>query len=150
MRSLSRLALAAFALSLAVSVPFVLGKSARRVLTAVRHAGEDASAARVRSFGAPYVDAVEAIRRTIPPDGVYALIDGEREIEGSQLWVRHDLAPRKAVFLGKLHEQRNPQRIRNRLPGRARWVVIAYADRPPELLGRSRFLGDLERRRHGR
>lgn len=141
-------ALAAFGLFLATSLPVALGTSANRVLQALRRAGESPEAARVRVFGAPYVDTVDSIRRTIPPDGVYALVDGEPVEEGAALWVRHDLAPRKAVFLGKMAKLPGVKRLRSRVPARARWVVIAYTNgRPPELIERFRFLEELEARR---
>lgn len=141
-------ALAAFGLFLATSLPVALGTSANRLLQALRRAGESPEAARLRVFGIPYVDTIATIRRSIPPDGVYALIDGEPGDEGAALWVRHDLAPRKAVFLGKMHQLPGVRRLRSRMPARARWVVIAYAGgRPPELVERFRFLAALEARR---
>jgi hypothetical protein len=143
----SAAALAAFGLFLATSVPVALATSAHRLLEAFRHRGESTDAARVRVFGAPYVDSIRAMRRAIPPDGSYGLIDGEPDIEGAALWVRHDLAPRKAVFLGKLERLPGPRRLRSRLPERARWVVVAYTRRPPELIEKLRFLEGLEARR---
>src|SRR4029077_11555952 len=112
-----------------------------------RHGGETAAAGGVRVFGTPYVDTIRAMRRAIPPDGIYGLIDGEPDIEGAALWVRHDLAPRKAVFLGKLAQLPGPRRLRGRLPERARWVVVAYTRRPPERIDKLRFLTVLEARR---
>jgi hypothetical protein len=148
---LSALALAAFALFLATSVPVALATSASRLLSALRvarQAGDDPYEARLRSFGLPYVETLETIRRTIPPNGVYALVDGEDDVEGSPLWVRHDLAPRKAIYLGKMRELPSVQRLQRRLPGRARWVIVAHAgNRAPVLVERYRFLRELEARR---
>ena len=89
-------ALAAFGLFLATSLPVALGTSANRVLQALRRAGESPEAARVRVFGAPYVETVDTIRRAIPPDGVYALIDGEPVGEGDAAEAGEELGEAQA------------------------------------------------------
>ncbi len=145
-RLLSRVALFVLALHLAVAVPFALARSAKRLLAAARHFDETPGEARQRTFGAAYVAAIEEARRAIPEDGVYLLVDAQEREEGAPFWVRFDLAPRRALFLGKLSELPPPATLRPRLPARARVVVLATGGRrPPEILDRAAFLRSLER-----
>lgn len=133
---LSSLALLVLALHLARSLPTIAVLSAQRVHHMFRTFGESPRDERSRSFGPQYVWAIETIRRVIPRDAAYVLINGDPEDDGGPLWVRFDLAPRRAVFLGRLRTD-DANRLRKRVPRAARWVVIAYGnDRPPVLLER--------------
>ncbi len=139
------LALAAFAVHLAVSVPVTLARSARAARRMVDTRGETPSESRARTFGPGYVKAIEEIRRAIPLDGAYLLINGHPgEEEGGPLWVKFDLAPRRAVYLGNLRDLGNVDRLRRRMPRAARWVVIVYGDyATPTLIERHRFVDQL-------
>ena len=138
---------ALFASFLIVSLPAALRRSIDCIELARHQAGETALAQRTRVWGAPYTLAIEGIRRAIPRDGVYALVNGDAVDMGAPIWIRFDLAPRRAVLLGGAAELRDPQRVRRRLPRAARWVVVAYDARPPELMDRALFLRRLEARR---
>lgn len=138
------IALALFLLFLAVSLPVSLGRSARRISTAFRFAGETAYEERARVFGPEYALAIEEIRRLIPRDGVYLLLDGDDQELGGAIWVRFDLAPRRAVFLGFLKDLGSPASFRRRAVREARWVVVGYAHKPPRLMERSDLLRRLE------
>jgi hypothetical protein len=139
-------ALALFALFLAVSLPSAAVRAAKRLAQAAGLAGEDWSAARRRVFGAPWVEAVEAIRRTIPRDAPYLLVDATREEEGGAYWVRYELAPRPALFLGKVQDLPPPDRLARQLAGGPPWVVVALRDRePPLLFPREVFLRAMDR-----
>jgi hypothetical protein len=138
------IALALFFLFLAVSLPVSLGRSVRRIDAAFRFAGETAYEERARVFGAEYALAIEEIRRTIPRDGVYLLLDGDEVERGGAIWVRFDLAPRRAVFLGFLKDLGTRASFRRRVTREARWVVIGYAEKPPRLLERPELLRRLE------
>jgi hypothetical protein len=137
-----KLVLAFFFAGLTVSVGWTAAKAVRRVQKAFLYAGESALAERSREFGAPYARKVEEIRRLIPYDpqdpqgSVYGLIDGDADgVEiGGTLWVRFDLAPRRAVFLGLRKDLPGPAELRRRLPPGVRWVVIGHNERPPELM----------------
>jgi len=144
-----KLVLAFFLAGLTVSVGWTAAKSARRLHKAFLYAGESALAERSRELGAPYARKVEEIRRSIPDDprdpddGVYGLVTGDPGGEtggrdgveiGGTLWVRFDLAPRRAVYLGRRKDLPAPGELRRCLPPGVRWVVIGYNDRPPELL----------------
>ena len=145
------LALALLATHLAVAIPRALLRSAQegRNLIANRH--ETPFQKRVRNFGPGYAEAIEQIRRTIPPDGAYLLINTHRDFEeGGPLWVKFDLAPRRAIYLGKLDKLGSAERLRKRIPRAARWVVLAHGPYdPPVLVERYRFLRKLETRSDG-
>lgn len=140
--ALRKLVLTFFLAGLTVSVGWTSAKAARRIQKAFLYAGESALAERSREFGAPYARKVEEIRRLIPDDprdpndGIYGLIDGDADgVQiGGTLWVRFDLAPRRAVFLGVRKDLRGPAELRRRLPPGVRWVVIGHNDRPPEVM----------------
>ena len=133
-------ALALFGLLLAVSLAWSTGRSARRIYWAFAYEGETPLEERSRHFGPEYVQAIEEIRRTIPPHGVYALVDADATEEGSVLWVRFDLAPRRATYLGFLHDLQAPRTVRQRLIREARWIVVTSVRRPPVLYERHEFL----------
>lgn len=144
----SSFALALFGLFLLVSLPLALGRSVRRIERAFRYAGESVLAERSRALGAAYARAIERIRGTIPRDGVYAVVNGDEDDEadrGGAIWVRFDLAPRRAILLGKASDLEDAQSIRRKLPAEVRWVVVAYGGKPPELVERSSFVRSLRR-----
>jgi hypothetical protein len=151
MRSPSPLAVLAvglFAVHLAVAVPWALRKSAGAGLQMIRVAGETPFAKRSRTYGPAYVSAIEEIRRTIPPDGAYVLLNGSPEDVGAPIWVKFDLAPRRALYLGNAKDLRTIERFRRRIPRAARWVVIAYGSyEPPVLVERYKFMQQLRERR---
>ena len=148
MRSvLSTLALALFAVYLAVSIHHAARVAAGTGLHAYRHRNEPPSAERSQAYGPEYVRAIDEIRRKIPRDGAYILISAVPEDEGAQFWVKYDLAPRRAVYLGELRSLQPVDRLRGRMPRAARWVVIAQGGyRPPVLIERFRFIQERKRR----
>jgi hypothetical protein len=139
--TLASLALALFCCHLAVSAVWILQRTAGQARLAVHAYGEPLEAKQARLFGTAYTGAVAAIRRTIPEDDPYLLVDAGEDT-GAVFWVRFDLAPRRALLLGKLEEIRKYPRLGKHLPRGARWVVIAYPTPgiPPAVLDRSRFL----------
>lgn len=149
--SLATLALVLLAVHLGMAVPRALLRSSWEVrnLIATRH--ETPFEKRVRSFGPGYTQAIEQIRRKIPPDGAYLLINSHPDFEeGGPLWVKYDLAPRRAVYLGKLDDLGSADRLRRRMPRAARWVVIAHGPYdPPVLVERHVFVKQLEERTGG-
>lgn len=139
------LALTALAVHLAVSVPMALARSAMAARRMVDTRNESTRDSRVRTFGAGYVEAIEEIRRTIPEDGAYLLINGyPGQEEGGPLWAKFDLAPRRAVYLGSLRDLGNVDRMRRRMPRAARWVVIVHGNyAPPTLIEHHRFVDQM-------
>lgn len=136
-------ALALFGLLLAVSLAWSTGRAVRRIYWAHLYAGETPLEERYRHFGPDYALAIEEMRRVIPPHGVYALVDADQAELGSVLWVRFDLMPRRAVYLGHLHELRNRRMVRERMIQEARWVIVASVRKPPVLYERQQFLNKL-------
>jgi len=136
-------ALALLAVSLLAALPLTAARVARRISEVVSLAGEDARSAHVRVLGAPEAAALDAIRRTIPADGEYLLLDGGEEWQGSTYWVRFELAPRRARYVGRLSEMSSSsQSLRQALsqPGGPRWVVVAFPHDPAILLDRGELL----------
>jgi hypothetical protein len=141
-------ALGLLGLFVVTAIPPAALHTGTRVVQAARQAGEDLAGAWRRVQGADYVAAVERIRRTIPRDGEYLLVNGAAEWQGGPYWVRFDLAPRRARYLGLLSELAGRDllgnRLAERLPAGPRWVVVAFPDRqPPLLIEREAFLRQL-------
>ncbi|HYN23355.1 MAG TPA: hypothetical protein VE078_20535 [Thermoanaerobaculia bacterium] len=146
---LASLALLLLGLHLVVSLPAAVRVSAQKLSHLFWTWGESPREERSRSFGPDYVSAIETIRRTVPRDGAYVLINGDPKDDGGPLWVKFDLAPRRAVYLGRLREGDDGSRLRKRMPRAARWVVIAYGGyRPPLLLERHELVRRLRERGH--
>jgi hypothetical protein len=138
--------LAFFAWFLTVSLPDALERPDDFIEQAIDRSGETRIEERSRSWGEHYTQRIEQIRRVIPPDGVYILVNGDRIDRGAPIWVRFDLAPRRAVLLTRRHLNR-PRVVWRKVPGVARWVVVAAEGRLPELIEKSRFLRHLKERR---
>ncbi|HEV7784394.1 MAG TPA: hypothetical protein VGQ28_03590 [Thermoanaerobaculia bacterium] len=137
--ALRALILALFAASLLVSLGQAAKRSRVRFVLAASHLGEDSRQARRRVLGARWLAAEEEIARAIPAGGEYLLVDGGEERQGATLFLRYQLAPRRARFVGRLSEVGGPARWAASLPAGARWVVVAYPGRPPVLVGRADF-----------
>jgi hypothetical protein len=133
--------LALFAASLLVALPMAVSHAGKRIVHTVALFGEDVETTRRRLAGPEWVDAIEEIRRTIPRNGDYLLVNAGGPRQGGHLWVRYELAPRRVRFLGLLSDlESDPVKAAAGVPP-GRWVVIAYPDNePPVLLGRDEFL----------
>ncbi|MEA2601875.1 MAG: hypothetical protein QOF89_2867 [Acidobacteriota bacterium] len=136
---LRALALAFFAAALLLAMPEMAEIAGKRIHQAVSMLGEDSGQARRRFLGPAYVAAVDEVRRAIPPDGEYLLVDGGFERQGAALFLRYELAPRRARFVGRLTEVKDPSRWAASLPQGPRWVVVAYPRRPAVLVDRDDF-----------
>jgi hypothetical protein len=105
----------------------------------VPHLGEDPATARRRVFGTPYTEAILGIRRALPPGYVYVIINMDDEDDGFPLWVRYDLAPHRAIYLGRLSQL--PPNVRRDLPRGGQPIVLTYGSQaPPQLISRRDFL----------
>jgi hypothetical protein len=143
-------ALGIFLLSAAFAIPPAVSRTVRWVGQAASVAGEDLATIRRRFLGDPWVSAIEEIRRTIPRDGEYLLVNGGTKWGGGPYWVRFDLAPRRARFLGLWSELPAAEALRRRLPPGPRYVVIGFREpQPPILIEREDFLRLLERSHGG-
>jgi hypothetical protein len=142
--ALAKAALVLFAILLAGSLFWSTGRAARRVYQGWLYAGESGFDERSRLFNPAYAQAIEELRKAIPEDGIYALVDADPHEMGSVIWVRYYLAPRKAILLGFLDDLRTPRDVRQRLIREARWVIVASFDEPPILYQRHEFMKKLE------
>jgi hypothetical protein len=145
-RALDLAAAGLFGLFLVAAVPVAVLRSAKLLSLPSRCGGESEAAARARFEGPDYVRGIDEIRRDLAEDETYLLVEAGRPQDGGVYWVRFDLAPRRAVYLGQLAELTDADRLRRRLTGRQRQVVISYGPgRAPRLVERYRFAAELER-----
>lgn len=128
------------ALSLLASIPLIGARAGRRIVEAFLRLGEDARGARARVLGAAAVEALDEIRRTIPEDGEYLIVEGGGPWDGAAAWVRYELAPRRARFAGSL----SGEILRPVVAAGPRWVVIAMPDAPARLVDRGDFVRQME------
>ena len=122
-RRLLGLAALAFFVTAAVR-PAVSGACAR--LRAARvHRGETAVEARRRCFGPAFVDGVDRLRATLGPDEPYYLVEGGDPNAGGALWVRYELAPHRAIFLGRFSRLAASGRLRRQVATNIHRVAVA-------------------------
>jgi hypothetical protein len=122
-----------------VAAPKAIAVAWERLADGLPHLGEAPAAARRRVLGVAYTEAIEGIRRALPPGYVYVLINADEHDEGGPLWARFDLAPHPAIFLGRLSKL--PPRVRRAFPRGPQPVVLTFGDgEPPRLIDRHDFL----------
>src|ERR1700687_1470662 len=120
---------------------------AGRELYQAADAHESLDEARARVYGEAYTRAIDQIRRELPAGDGYLLVEAGDPGTGGAYWVRYDLAPRRAVYLGRLDELTSGARMRRRIAANLRHVVVAFdAGEPPRLYDRYRFLQEIDRR----
>jgi hypothetical protein len=136
-----RVALAALALGIAAGAAYPFALSVARISSAVRHAGDTPLEGRRRIFGAAYTEGVEAVRRALPRDSAYALLEAGAPLEGGGLCLRYDLSPRRAIDLGRLEALPDRPRLESALPREVRWAVVSRGRwTAPLLLSREELL----------
>jgi hypothetical protein len=149
-RVLAGLALTLFTAFLAVAVPQAVMRAAGMLNLAQYARGESAETGRVRLEGEPYVRGIDAIRAAVPEDEPYLLVEGGRLTDGDTYWVRFDLAPRRAILLGRLADLTGAGPAIRRLGSRLHHVVVAHGHgAPPRLYDRYEFVEELDRRAAG-
>src|ERR1700688_62901 len=145
-RALDLTAAGLLGLFLAVAVPRALLGAGDEVIQAA-NAHESLAEARARVLGEDYSRAIDQIRGELPPDEGYLLVEGGHPDSGGAYWVRYDLAPRRAVYLGRLDELTSGARVRRRLTMNLSHVVVSFdAGEPPQLYERYLFLQEIDRR----
>lgn len=129
--------LAVLGLFLGLNAPMALLKSLRRIKQGWELRHETLIESRKRLFGSEYVESVETIRKSIPPDGEYLLVIGPGAEEEAALWVRYDLAPRRALLLDQ--SGASLARGQGPLPGTVeglpeRAVIVGGRGKAPQLV----------------
>jgi hypothetical protein len=153
-RALDFAAAGLLGLFLAAAVPWALLRACDELYKAA-YVHESPAEARSRVNGVDYARAIDQIRREIPLGEAYLLVvDGEPN-SGCAYWVRYDLAPRRALYFGRLDELTSGAQVRRRLMANLRDVVVTFdTGEPPRLYERYRFLQEIDRRAregsHGR
>jgi len=128
-------ALAAF---LALRLPAAFAVSWSRVTTAWHNRALDAEESLASHRGLEYVAAIHRIREQLPSDSEYLLLAVPG---GADVFVRFDLAPRRAIFGGALTDvpyNVTPAKLRT-LP---EWTVLARLDPPGPRLVETRLLAE--------
>ncbi len=132
-------------------MPLAAYRAARHASLAIDEAEETEAAARARVHGKAFTAAVDAIRRAVPADADYLLIDASPPAEGRALWVRYDLAPRRVILVREEPDRRRSARwLRQHVPGGIRWVVALDGDEPPALAERFQYFAAREQSERGR
>jgi len=137
---LSFVALALFALTIVVAGGWTVQRSCERLGRFLEHGRETPFGERSRRFGPVYTDAIGSLRDAISPRETYLLVD-RGDLIGAENWVRYELAPRPAIFLGRWADLPSGSTLRKAFPRDARKVVIA--GKVPRLLDRYQFLQEL-------
>lgn len=144
LRPSSLLAAAVFAVFLAKGAKVAALEAWGRLANAFDHRGESPLEARRRTLGAAYVDGIEAIRRVLPENAEYVLV--EREPDGSHCFVAYDLAPRRPWMAGDRPERAEDVSRRGRPGGSPSFVVIANGpNEAPRLVAADEFFGKAKR-----
>jgi hypothetical protein len=128
---------------LATAVPQALSRAFASMMLARTFRGESVSAAPVRTWGARYWAGVERARSAIPRNGAY-LLATEKGSGSTWVFLRYDLAPRRAFAIGEVAGA--PTGQAGRPPDAPDWVVIAQAPgRSPRLVASKVFFHDAAR-----
>jgi hypothetical protein len=144
--ALDVLAVALAVLFFAAAIPPALQRTCQLLQAEAALAGESLTASRARMYGPAYVQAIDQIRAAIDPDEPYLLVEAGGPRQGGVYWVRYDLAPRRAIFLGRLDEL-TPRDLRRNQGANLRHVVVALGPGPPpRLFDRFAFRDLLDRR----
>lgn len=149
MRALDRLvrwlALGLAGASLLAALPVAWRHASPIYRYALRFSAETPEAARLRVLGPKAAEAYARLRREIPEDGSYLLIDGARLRDGAPYWVRFQLAPRRALFLGHWQALPPPAALDAAWPEGVRFAVLALrGDEGPIVFERHELLAALE------
>jgi hypothetical protein len=143
-RALDLFAAGLFGLFLVAAVPQAVQRAAGMLRYASRLGGESPVTARARFSGDAYVHAIDEIRSALPIDRPYVLVEAGRPQDGGVYWVRWDLAPRRAVYLGQLAELSDAVRSRRPFIAPLRQVVVSYGPgQPPRLVEWDRFVEEV-------
>lgn len=137
---LGLLALAVLGACVLRSVPGACVRTSAEIAKLLLRAGESFTEARVRVYGEAYVARIDEIRAKIPETGTYLLVDAAGATDRKHV-VRHDLAPRRPIFLGWMSAWRREFLFPARPPGAPEFVVIAREAGPPDLVPTDAFLG---------
>jgi len=121
--------LAAVVLGLAVVAAAVgagraVGTGARLLERAQERRHESWSEARIRLFGAPWVEGFEVIRERVPEAATVYFVDFQAEERPqAEYFALHELAPRRVVRFGT-HRERSMRWLTRHIPPDAEWVAL--------------------------
>lgn len=117
--------------AVAASAVSALAPAIGRWVESVRHADESPHETLVRQRGEAYATALRLARQRIPASAVYGLIDAVDLHEGGGYWVRHDLAPRRPIYLGTVADVLERPGSARLLVQQGSLLVVAHAAPEP-------------------
>jgi hypothetical protein len=123
---------------LVLRLPAAFDASRSRVKAAWHDRALDADSALAQARGPEYVAAIHRIREELPADSEYLLLAAA---SGADVFVRFDLAPRRAIFGGEPKDVSynvTPEKLRT-LPA---WTIIPRLDPPGPRLVETRLLAE--------
>ncbi len=123
---------------LALRLPAALAVSWSRVAAAWQDRALDADSALEQMRGSEYVAAIRRIREELPPDSEYLLL---AVAGGADVFVRFDLAPRRAIFGGAPKEVASNVTL-SKLRTLPEWTILARLDPPGPRLVKTRLLAE--------
>lgn len=136
---------AAYLAAMSASVIPRLSFGVARLLDPWTHLNETWIRTLARQRGGEYAAAIASIARALPPDATYGLVDAVDLRDGGGYWIRFDLAPRKAIYLGTLEDLRRDPRPAELLVAEGRKLVLARpGPEPSELWGANELARALE------
>lgn len=142
---LRAVALLLFGLFLLLALPRLVQLAFVRIEGAFRFATVTPGEARRQVLGSEVAAAYDRMRQAIPREGEYVLIEGADPREGSIFWVRYELAPRKALFLGSWEQLRANGELLRLWPRGVRYAVVSGPKgQPPVLLEQRDLLAVLD------
>ena len=130
--------LVALAVFLAAGIPNALAVSRKSIKAAGRERSLSADESLARMRGPEYVAAIRRIREELPADSEYLLLGAPG---GADVFVRFDLAPRRAVFGGATADISHNV-TSSRLHELPAWTVIPRLDGPGPRLVETRLLAE--------
>lgn len=138
LRVFRRIGLVVLAAFLVLRLPAALEDSWRRVKDGWRDRNLDADSALALMRGREYVAAIQGIRSVLPADSEYLLLEGPG---GVGVFVRFDLAPRRAINGGELRDvgvNVTPLKAAS-LP---EWTVVPRLEPPGPRIVRTRAIAE--------
>lgn len=132
--------------AVAASAVSALAPAIGRWVESVRHADESPHETLVRQRGEAYATALRLARQRIPASAIYGLIDAIDLRESGGYWVRHDLAPRRPIYLGTVADVLERPGSARLLVRQGSFLVVAHAaPEPLEVWGEAELEAALAR-----
>lgn len=139
-RALPAAGLLALGAYLVPAVPLGLAAAWGRVQAARTDGRNDSWSALASQRGKPYAEGIARIREALPEDAEYLILENDAASD-ADMFVRFDLAPRRAIFGGNTRDLRANVTL-EKLSSLPRWTVIPSVAEPGPRLVETRLLAE--------